>query len=79
MLKKCHDHLDSVHESYVQHLCFASGIGLRLIGAGIAGILHGLCPAVFQTTSSRTIFKLNDEMKSRLTGTGAQDRIPHDH
>lgn len=79
MLKKCQDHLDSVHESYGQHLCFATGVGLKLIGAGVASILHGLFPAIFQYTGSQTIFKLADGMKARLTGTGAQDRIPHDH
>jgi hypothetical protein len=65
MLKKCHDHLESVEESYVQHFRFAVGTGIRLIGAGIAAIVHGCCPAFFETTSSRTIFKLNDEMTSR--------------
>lgn len=77
MLKKCHDHLESVHESYLKHLCFAVGIGLRLIGAGMAVILHGLFPAVFQYTGSRTIFKLHDDMKSRLTHTNAHDHIHH--
>lgn len=77
MLKKCHDHLESVHESYGQHLCFATNVGLKLIGAGIASILHGLCPAVFQYTGSRTVFKLADLIKSRSTATAVQDRIPH--
>lgn len=71
MFKKSYDHLHSVDESYGKHLCFATGIGFRLIGAGLAGIVHGICPALFQTTSSRTIFKLHDDMKSRLKNTGA--------
>ncbi len=66
MLKKCHEHLHSVHESYFRHLGFAACFGFRMIGAGIAAILHGLCPAIFQYTGSKTIFALNDELKSRL-------------
>ncbi|PZQ43234.1 MAG: hypothetical protein DI551_12505 [Micavibrio aeruginosavorus] len=65
MFKKCQDHLDSVHESYTEHLCVAVPIGLRMIGGGVAAILHGLCPAVFVRTGSKTIFSLYDELKSR--------------
>lgn len=65
MIGKCKNHLDSVRESYFQHLFFAACFGLRMIGAGVAAILHGLCPAFFQYTGSRTIFALNDELKSR--------------
>lgn len=67
MLKKCHDHLDDVHESYAQHLCFAAWFGLRMIGGGVAAILHGLFPAIFQRTGSTTIFALHDEMAKRLS------------
>lgn len=77
MLKKCHDHLESVHESYFQHLCFAASVGIRLIIAGIAVTLHGLFPAVFQYTGSKTIFKLHNDMKARLKSTGAHDHL-HD-
>ena len=65
MLKKCHDHLETVHENYVQHLIFAISFGFRLFYAGIAVILHGIFPAIFQTTGSRTIFALYDELKAR--------------
>lgn len=78
MFKKSHDHLESVHESYWQHLCFAAGVGVKLIFAGIAVILHGVCPAVFQYTGSRTIFSLADSMKSRQTNTGTKSQISHD-
>lgn len=67
MLKKCHDHLDHVHESYIKHLSFAVWFGLRMIGAGVAVIVHALCPAFFQQTGSRTIFELNDLLRQRGT------------
>lgn len=65
MLDKCQKHLHSVDESYFQHLYFATCFGVRMIGAGVAAILHGLCPAVFQYTGSKTIFALNDELTAR--------------
>ena len=65
MIEKCQKHLDGVNESYFQHLGFAVCFGLRMVGAGLAAILHGLCPAVFQYTGSKIIFKLNDELKAR--------------
>jgi len=73
MFKKCHDHLDTVHESYFRHLGFAACLGLRMIGAGLAAILHGLCPAVFQHTGSKTIFALHDRLKARLDGHNHHD------
>lgn len=75
MFKKCHDHLDSVHENYFQHMGFALCFGARLIGAGVAAILHGLCPALFQRTGSATVFALHDELKSRAEKSDNH----HDH
>jgi hypothetical protein len=68
MFKKCQNHLVSVNESYFHHLCFAFYFGSRMIGAGMAVILHGLLPAVFERTGSQTIFALNDELKARIQG-----------
>lgn len=74
MFDKCQKHLDSVHESYAKHLCFAMSFGLRMIGGGLAAIIHGLCPAVFDRTGSNTLFKLYDEIKARQA-----KQIPHSH
>lgn len=68
MFDKCQKHLHSVDESYFKHLYFATCFGLRMIGAGFAAILHGLCPAFFQYTGSKTIFALHDELKERAKG-----------
>lgn len=72
MLDKCQKHLNHAHESYFQHLCFASVFGARLIFGGIGAILHGIFPAVFQTVGSRTVFALHDELKKRMQGQDGQ-------
>lgn len=77
MLEKCQKHLDDVHESYFQHLFFAACFGVRMIGAGLAAIAHGLCPAVFQHTGSKTIFALHDELKARTAKPDQNDRGRH--
>jgi hypothetical protein len=66
MFEKSQKHLHAVHESYGKHLCFATCFGLRMIGGGIAVIIHGLFPAFFERTGSNTLFKLHDELRERL-------------
>lgn len=56
------EHLDSVNESYLQHLQHATGFGLSLIFAGFACLLHGLVPSLCSTTGSRAICRLHDKM-----------------
>lgn len=65
MLDKCKHHLDTVRESYLEHLCFAVQFGLRMMGAGLAAIVHAICPAVFEHTASRILFALHDEVRAR--------------
>src|SRR5262249_17157042 len=63
-------HPASVGETYSEHLVFASGIGGRLLMAGIACLLHGIFPFLFERTGSRAIIALH----ARVT-TGARGRI----
>lgn len=65
MFGKCKDHLDTVHESYFEHLRFAVWFAAKLIWAGIAVILHALCPAICQTAGSQTVHELNDLLRAR--------------
>ena len=58
-------HLDTVKESYVAHLCAATCISLRLVGAGLAVFIHALCPAFFEYTGSNMINKLYEDLKKR--------------
>ncbi len=60
------DHPASVDETYLEHMRFASGTGLRLIGAGLAAIGHGLFPRLFETTASTAILDLALGMRERF-------------
>lgn len=56
------EHPASVGESYGEHLGRATGFGLRMVFAGIACLVHGVLPFLFQRTGSRAIAELNDRM-----------------
>lgn len=56
------EHLDSVGETYFQHLTHAGRFGFKLIGAGAACLLHGLVPGLCCTTGSRAVTELHDSM-----------------
>ena len=60
------DHPASVDETYLEHLRFAGGTGLKLIGAGLAAIGHGLFPRLFETTASTTILDMAMGMRTRF-------------
>ncbi len=59
------EHPHSVNETYGQHFGVAMGFGLRLIGAGLAAVIHALIPALFKTTASQEIRRLNAVLESR--------------
>jgi Family of unknown function (DUF6356) len=56
------EHPASVGESYSEHLGRATSFGLRMMFAGIACLVHGVLPFLFQRTGSRAIAELNDRM-----------------
>lgn len=56
------EHPASVGETYAQHLVSATGFSLRMIGAGIACLVHALLPFLFERVGSSTIASLYDRM-----------------
>lgn len=56
------EHPATVGETYGQHLGRALRSAVSLAGAAIACVVHALLPALFVTTASRTITRLNDEI-----------------
>jgi hypothetical protein len=73
-------HPATVGETYGGHLAFASGVGGRMVLAGIACMLHGIFPFLFERTGSRAILDLH----GRVTGgaraqTSAPDPVLQHH
>lgn len=52
------DHLNKSNVTYFKHLAWAILAGLRLIYAGIASIVHGLIPLLFDGTAPKTIIDI---------------------
>jgi hypothetical protein len=56
------EHPASVGETYTEHMARAACFGVRMIGAGIACLVHALLPFLFVRTGSQAIAELNDRM-----------------
>ena len=62
------EHPRSLGMSWAEHGAGAVVIGARMVGAGIACIVHAAVPALFTQTAGRTIMSLHDHMVSRKAG-----------
>lgn len=65
------DHPKSVGESYSEHFRAATGFGIPMIMAGVACVLHGIFPFMFEKTGSNLVRKLYDRMvvnRTKMTG-----------
>jgi uncharacterized protein DUF6356 len=62
---RCRAHLDAVGEDYREHRRFAFSVGWPMVKGGIACILHGLVPAFFPDTGSRTVRALYARIERR--------------
>jgi len=59
------EHPRSVRETYPEHFAVALGFGLRLIGAGLACLVHACVPAWFTRTGSTAVRRLACELDAR--------------
>jgi hypothetical protein len=59
------EHPDSVGETYGQHFVVAMGFGVRMIGAGIACLVHACLPFLFVRTGSTNVARLHEVMSAR--------------
>ena len=55
-------HPEEKKMSYVEHLKHALSLGLETLGCSIIFIVHGIIPALFQTTGSTMIKNLNEKL-----------------
>ena len=58
-------HPQTVDESYGEHFLFALGFATRLLGAGLAALVHAIIPCLFETTASRMICEMHDHIARR--------------
>lgn len=58
-------HPASVGESYFAHMGSAFGFGLRMLGAGLACLIHGILPFLFVKTGSTMVATLHRQMTVR--------------
>ncbi|MBM3521091.1 MAG: hypothetical protein FJX63_10080 [Alphaproteobacteria bacterium] len=59
------EHPAKVGENYFEHMGFAWTFAARLFAAAFAALLHGIVPALCETTASSAVIAMNDEIRAR--------------
>lgn len=62
-------HPRAVDESYLEHAGVAFRFSARLLGAGLAALVHAVIPCLFERTASSMIKTMHSEIASRSTPT----------
>ena len=70
------EHPKSLGMSWAEHGAGAVVIGARMVGAGLACIVHALVPALFTETAGRTVISLHDHMVRRKAGAANPNAWP---
>ena len=58
-------HPDAVDETYLEHMQFAGGAGLRMVAAGLAALAHAILPFMFERTASRLMAPIAHKLVAR--------------
>ena len=58
-------HPAEVGESYGEHFRAAGAFGVRMIGGGLACVVHAVVPGLFVTTGSGTVNRLYQQMVAK--------------
>ena len=69
-------HPEAAGESYLKHMAFAFIFSGRLFGAAFAALIHGFVPGLCETTVSRTVLGMNDELRERRANLAANPIAP---
>ena len=63
------DHPREIGESYGEHFAHAGYFGIRMIGGGIACIVHAIFPFLFVNKGSETVKWLHTKLSKRVDKT----------
>ena len=64
-IRSFREHPATVGETYGRHWWFTVTIGLRLMGTGIAILIHGILPFLFCRTATNQIAKIYSAFQER--------------
>jgi len=70
------DHPRSIGMGWAKHGVGAAAIGMRMIAAGAACIVHALVPGLFTEIAGRTVTRLHQQMNSRKAGAANPQAWP---
>ena len=70
------EHPKSLGMSWAEHGAGAIKIGARMIGGGLAYIVHAIIPALFTQTAGKVVSSLHDHMVSRKAGAANPNAWP---
>ena len=62
------EHPRTLGMSWAEHGAGAVVIGARMVGAGIACMVHAAVPGLFTQTAGKTVLSLHDHMMQRRAG-----------
>ena len=73
MLKDSKEHLDLTNETYIQHLKFATCIGILMIYGGLQALIHAIYPGILTKAASTKIKKLHNMVSNRSANNNDGD------
>ena len=65
MIKNSKEHLDLTNETYIQHLKFATCIGISMIYGGLQALIHAIYPGILTKAASTKIKKLYNMVSNK--------------
>lgn len=68
MIKEISEHLNSVEETYFEHLMYAAGKSFCMAKVSLMLLLHGFIPSLYTTEGSERIKKTCKELTERRDG-----------
>lgn len=70
------EHPRSLGIGWASHAAGAAAISARLIGAGVACLIHAIVPGWFTQTAGRTVTTMYDDMTRRKAGAANPNAWP---